>query len=72
MKNIKEYIYEAIEKEAEKKACKNCPIEEGEISSEEDFREYAKNKFEEVFGDDLDKEKMNEVFKRLEINSLVK
>lgn len=60
MKNIKEYIYEAIEKEAAKKACKNCPIEEGEISSEEDFREYAKNKFEEVFGDDLDKEKMKE------------
>lgn len=58
MKNIKEFIYEAIEKS--KNACKNCTIEEGEISSEEDFREYAKNKFEEVFGDDLDEDQMNE------------
>lgn len=58
MKNIKEFIYEAIEES--KKACKSCTIEEGEISSEEDFREYAKNKFEEVFGNDLDEDQMNE------------
>ena len=58
MKNIKEFINEAIEES--KKACKNCTIEEGEISSEEDFREYAKNKFEEVFGDDLDEKQMKE------------
>ena len=30
------------------------------IKSEKDFRDYAENKFEEVFGDDLDKKKMNE------------
>ena len=58
MKNIKEFIYEAIEES--KKACKNCPIEEGEISSEEDFRKYAENKYKEVFGDDLDKDQMKE------------
>lgn len=58
MKNIKEFIYESIEES--KKACKSCTIEEGEISSEEDFREYAKNKFEEVFGDDLDEKQMKE------------
>ena len=34
---------------------------ESEIKSEEDFREYAKNKFETVYGDDLDEDKMNEI-----------
>lgn len=29
------------------------------IKSEKDFKEYAKKKFEEVFGDKLDTEKMN-------------
>lgn len=39
---------------------KKHPItEEGEIKSEKDFREYAENKFKEAFGDDLDKERMN-------------
>ena len=35
-------------------------VNEGEIKSEKDFREYAKNKFEEVFGDELDEKKMND------------
>lgn len=35
-------------------------INEGEIKSEEDFREYAENKFKEVFGDDLDEDQMDE------------
>ena len=30
------------------------------IKDEKSFKEYAKKKFEEVFGDDLDKKKMNE------------
>ena len=34
---------------------------ESEIKSEEDFREYAKNKFETVYGDDLDEDEMNEI-----------
>ena len=39
---------------------KKHPItEEGEIESEKDFREDAENKFKEAFGDDLDKERMN-------------
>lgn len=42
--------------EAEKKANKA----DESIKSEKDFRDYAENKFEEVFGDDLDKKKMNE------------
>lgn len=33
-------------------------INEGEISSEKEFREYAKKKFEEVFGDELDEKRM--------------
>lgn len=33
-------------------------ISEGEISSEKEFREYAKKKFEEVFGDELDEKRM--------------
>ena len=42
--------------EAEKKANKT----EESIKDEKSFKEYAKKKFEEVFGDDLDKKKMNE------------
>ena len=44
-------------KDAEKEANKA----EESIKSEEDFRDYAKNKFEEVFGDDLDEDQMNDV-----------
>lgn len=43
----------AAEKEANKA--------EESIKSEEDFKDYAKNKFEEVFGDDVDEDKMNGV-----------
>lgn len=48
MKNITDFINEAL------------MVNEGEIKSEKDFREYAKNKFEEVFGDELDEKKMND------------
>lgn len=48
MKNITDFINEAL------------MVNEGEIKSEKDFKEYAKNKFEEVFGDELDEKKMNE------------
>lgn len=41
--------------EAEKEASKG----EESIKDEKSFRDYAKNKFEEVFGDDLDEDKMN-------------
>lgn len=30
------------------------------IKSEKDFRDYAENKFKEVFGDELDEDEMNE------------
>ena len=58
LRSISDYIEEKCKTED----CKNCkqhPItEEGEIESENEFREYAENKFKEAFGDDLDKERM--------------
>lgn len=38
---------------------------EGSIKSEEDFRAAAKAKFEEVFGDELDEDQMNETIEGL-------
>lgn len=32
--------------------------EEGKITSEKEFREWARSKFEEVFGDELDEKRM--------------
>ncbi len=46
MKSLQEFLFESL------------VINEGEIKSEKEFREYAKNKFKEVFGDELDEEKM--------------
>ena len=57
-KTIKEYICEKLE---EKRLEEQKQIQESEsVKSEEEFREYAKNKFKEAFGDELDEDKMNE------------
>ena len=48
MRNISEFLNECLIVEAEET-----------IKSEKDFREAAKAKFEEVFGDELDEEQMN-------------
>ena len=53
MKSIKDFINEAL------------MVNEGEIKSEKDFREYAENKFKEVFGDELDEDQMNETIEGL-------
>ena len=53
MKNIIDFINEALEVE-------HTYLTEGEIKSEKDFRDAAKAKFEEVFGDDLDEKEMND------------
>ena len=52
MKHISDFLYESI-----------TPVNEsgGKIESEKDFREYAEKKFKEVFKDDLDENKMNDV-----------
>lgn len=56
MKNITDFLFEALESET---------VMEGKISSEKDFREYAENKFKEVFGDELDEKEMNETIEGL-------
>lgn len=48
MKNISEFLNECLVVEAEET-----------IKDEKSFREAARAKFEEVFGDELDEEKMN-------------
>lgn len=50
MKHITDFINESLD---------NDTIMEGKVSSVDDFREYAENKFKEVFGDDLDEKEMN-------------
>lgn len=54
MKAFKEYILEHIDNE---------PIVEAEetIKDEKSFRDYAENKFKEVFGDKLDVDKMKKI-----------
>ena len=57
MKNLNEYLVECLEAQ---KQDNNDHVNEAEtIKSEKDFREAARAKFEEVFGDELDEEKMN-------------
>ena len=54
MKNITDFINEALAAKIDE------PVNEGKIESEKDFRDAARAKFEEVYGDDLDEDKMNE------------
>lgn len=54
MRHIYEYISRSIDES-------EVVLEEKTIKSEEEFREYAENKFKEVFADDLDEDKMNSV-----------
>ena len=74
MKNLSEFLIEKInenkiaelEKRVEKaeekadKAEKEANKSEETIKDEKSFREAAEAKFKEVFGDDLDEDKMNE------------
>ena len=55
MKNITDFLFEQL---AEGVHVSEAYITEGEVKSEKDFREYAENKFKEVFGDDLDEDEM--------------
>lgn len=49
MRNLTEHLYESLESLNEA---------EESIKSEKDFREWAKAKFEETFGDELDEKRM--------------
>lgn len=55
MKNLTEFINEQLAAVVETPVVE---ITEGKIESEQDFRDYAENKFKEAFGDDLDEDKM--------------
>lgn len=57
MKNITDFINEALAVETK---VDEQFVTEGEVKSEKDFREYAENKFKEVFGDELDEKEMND------------
>lgn len=49
MKDLKDFLIESLNEAAEES-----------IKSEKDFRDYAENKFKEVFGDELDEDEMKE------------
>lgn len=53
MKDLKDFLKEQFEEEAP-------TVTEGAISSEKEFRQAAEAKFKEVFGDELDEDKMKE------------
>ena len=54
MKTLSEFLRESLEN-----------ICEGKITDEKSFREAARAKFEEVFGDELDEDRMNETIEGL-------
>lgn len=56
MRNITDFINEHLNNVVTVEATVN----EGEIKSEKDFRDAAKAKFEEVYGDELDENEMND------------
>ena len=60
MRDLKEYI---VEKLNENDVDPNSQVIESEesVKDEKTFRDYAENKFKEVFGDELDKDKMKKV-----------
>ena len=62
MKNITDFINEALAIETD---VNEQFVTEGEVKSEKDFREYAENKFKEVFGDELDEKEMNDTIEGL-------
>lgn len=60
MKNLVEFMNESLQ-EAQLQSQEE-QLNEGEetIKDEKSFRDYAENKFKEVFGDELDEDEMNE------------
>jgi hypothetical protein len=59
MKRIIDFINEHLNDEAVE-TIDESTVNEGEVASEKDFRDAAKAKFEEVYGDDLNEEEMND------------
>lgn len=59
MKNIIDFINEHLNDEVVE-TIDESTVNEGEVASEKDFRDAAKAKFEEVYGDELDENEMND------------
>lgn len=59
MKSIIDFINEHLNDEVVETVDEST-VNEGEVASEKDFRDAAKAKFEEVYGDDLNEEEMND------------
>jgi hypothetical protein len=57
MRNITDFINEHLNNV---NVVVEATVNEGEIKSEKDFRDAAKAKFEEVYGDELDENEMND------------
>lgn len=57
-KSLYDYVTEACENCSKKPKRVEEDEKSGEVASEKDFRTYAENKFKEVFGDKLDKKRM--------------
>lgn len=59
-KSLSEYLLEMLNKEVKVNNIDEADHEKGEptITDEKSFREAARAKFEEVFGDDLDEDQM--------------
>ena len=55
MKSLSEFLNESLHEEIGK-----SQINEGKITDEKSFREAAEAKFKEVFGDELDEQKMKD------------
>lgn len=53
-KDLRTYLRESLEEKHVQESA------EESIKNEKDFRDYAENKFKEVFGDDLDEKQMKE------------
>ena len=60
MKNITDFLMECLNMDNETPVETNVNEAKETIKSEKDFREYAENKFKEVFGDELDEKEMKE------------
>lgn len=60
MKSISDFLYENLVE-----GCEIHAEDEESVVDEKTFKAWAKAKFEEVFGDELDKKKMNDTIKGL-------
>jgi len=61
MTSLVEFMNESLKDELNIEKVNEQNVNEGEIKSEKDFRDYAHAKLKEAFGDDYDEAKANEM-----------